>query len=228
MRPHVLIHSKDPDFFLIFEHILVAAGFETRLLSGDLKPQRDVGAVLAVIVDCQPGDQEVAELCASLKAGANDIAVAGVVAPGAGDLHLDLVRAGMDEIFLRPFPPAKLVAWVNGRTTTARTSLIKDDGDLIHGDFMLERRSHRAVFNGRKIALPPIEFNLLRCLMSDPGTVISRENLIRAAWPEHASDVEIRGVDVHVARLRKKLKTAIGHDVIRAVRSVGYAFAPHW
>jgi two-component system phosphate regulon response regulator PhoB len=64
--------------------------------------------------------------------------------------------------------------------------------------------------------------------MARPGTVLSRESLIEAAWPDHAGDIDIRGVDVHVARLRKRLTAAIGKDVIRTVRSAGYAFAPDW
>ncbi len=64
--------------------------------------------------------------------------------------------------------------------------------------------------------------------MAHPGTVLSRESLIKAAWPDRAGETDIRGVDVHVARLRKRLATVIGKDVIRTVRSAGYAFAPDW
>lgn len=103
-----------------------------------------------------------------------------------------------------------------------------DSGNLSYGDFVLELRSHRILFRGQHIAAPPIEFNLLRSLMARPGTVISREQLIQAAWPDHAGDTDIRGVDVHVARLRKRLRAAVGQDVIRTVRSAGYAFAPDW
>lgn len=231
MRPRVLIYSKDPDFFLVFGHILGVAGFDSQLLvAGNELLQGGDAVPLAVIMDCQPGDRSVAKLCAVLKGNAETrtASVAGLVAPGAGGLHLDLIKAGADEIFSRPFPPEKLLTWLQAKAAAAKTSVESEGGDLVHGDFLLERRSHRILYRGKHIAAPLIEFNLLRSLMASPGTVLSRERLIEAAWPGHAGDTDIRGVDVHIARLRKRLTAVIGHDVIRTVRSAGYAFAPDW
>ncbi|SMH40507.1 two-component system, OmpR family, phosphate regulon response regulator PhoB [Mesorhizobium australicum] len=230
MRPRVLIYSKDPDFFLVFGHILGVAGFDSQLLSAENELPRGEAVPLAVVMDCQPGDRTVARLCASFKGSleTRTAAVVGLVAPGASGLHLDLIKAGADEIFSRPFPPEKLLTWLQSRAAAAKTSVESEAGDLVHGDFVLERRSHRILYRGQDIAVPPIEFNLLRSLMARPGAVLSRESLIKAAWPDHAGETDIRGVDVHVARLRKRLTAVIGHDVIRTVRSAGYAFAPDW
>jgi two-component system phosphate regulon response regulator PhoB len=230
MRPRVLIYSRDPDFFLVFGHILSVAGFESQLLAADKPLPQGEAVPLAVVMDCQPRDRAAAKFCAALKANAETktVAVAGLIAPGASGLHLDLIKAGADEIFSRPFPPDQLLAWLQAKSSAAKTSLKNKAGDLVYGDFVLERRSHRILFKDQQIAAPPIEFNLLCSLMARPGTVLSRESLIEAAWPDHAGDIDIRGVDVHVARLRKRLTAAIGKDVIRTVRSAGYAFAPDW
>ena len=71
--------------------------------------------------------------------------------------------------------------------------------------------------------LGPTEFRLLEHLMQHPGRVFSREQLLDAVW---GSDVyvEARTVDVHVGRLRKSLNADGETDVIRTVRSAGYAF----
>ena len=230
MRPRVLIYSKDPDFFLVFGHILGVAGFDGQLLATENELPQSDAVPLAVVMDCQPDDRNVAKLCTALKGNAETatVAVAALVAPGASGLHLDLIKAGADEIFSRPFAPEKLVTWLQARAAAAKTSVESEAGDLAHGDFVLERRSHRILYRGQDIAVPPIEFNLLRSLMANAGTVLSRESLIKAAWPDHAGETDIRGVDVHVARLRKRLTAVIGHDVIRTVRSLGYAFAPDW
>ena len=95
-------------------------------------------------------------------------------------------------------------------------------------DFRLERQTHRTFFRQKEIVMPPIEFKLLRSLLAQPGKVFSREELVTAAWPEHAAATDVRGVDVHIARLRKRLRASVGSDVIRTVRSAGYAFAPEW
>ncbi|OJU00651.1 MAG: transcriptional regulator [Rhizobiales bacterium 65-79] len=230
MRPRVLIYSRDPDFFLVFGHILGVAGFESQLLAADKPLPQGEAAPLAVVMDCQPRDRGAAKLCAALKANVETraVAVAGLIAPGASGLHLDLVKAGADEVFSRPFPPDQLLNWLQARIAAAKTPFQNKAGDLVHGDLVLERRSHRILFKEQQIAAPPIEFNLLCSLMAHPGTVLSRESLIKAAWPDRAGETDIRGVDVHVARLRKRLATVIGKDVIRTVRSAGYAFAPDW
>jgi two-component system phosphate regulon response regulator PhoB len=231
MRPLVLISSKDPDFFLVFGHILSVAGFDTQLITGDNEIARtiDVAKPLAVILDCHPGDRAIAKQASFLKSGAaaNGTPVAALVAPRSGKLHLDLIKAGVDEIFSRPFPPAQLLTWLHGKARSAKLSRETESGDLVHGEFRLERQTHRTFYKQKEITMPPIEFKLLRSMLANPGKVFSREELVASAWPEHAA-ADVRGVDVHVARLRKKLRASVGSDVIRTVRSAGYAFAPEW
>ncbi|TPN86597.1 response regulator transcription factor [Mesorhizobium sp. CU2] len=232
MKPLVLISSKEPDFFLVFGHILSVAGFETQLITADREIARAIAAAgpLAVIVDCHPGDRAAVKQCAWLKstAATNGTPIVSLVAPHSGKLHLDLIKAGVDEIFSRPFAPEQLLAWLHGKAGLAKRSRETESGELVQGDFRLERQTHRAFFKQKEIAMPPIEFKLLRSLLAQPGKVFSREELVASAWPEHAAATDIRGVDVHIARLRKRLRASVGSDVIRTVRSAGYAFAPEW
>lgn len=232
MRPLVLISSKDPDFFLVFGHILSVAGFDTRLITADKEIARGIEAAapLAVILDCHPGDRTIVKQCLLLKAaeGTRSTPVAGLIAPRSGKLHLDLIKAGVDEIFSRPFAPEQLLTWLHGKAAFAKPSRETDSGALVQGDFRLERQTHRTFFKQKEILMPPIEFKLLRSLLAQPGKVFSREELIATAWPEHAAATDMRGVDVHIARLRKRLRASVGSDVIRTVRSAGYAFAPEW
>lgn len=101
-------------------------------------------------MDCQPGDRNVAKLFTALNGNAETatVAVAALIAPGAGGLHFDLIKAGADKIFSRPFPPKKLVTWLQARAAAAKTSVEREVGDLAHGDFVLERRSHRILYKG--------------------------------------------------------------------------------
>lgn len=231
-RPQVLIYSKDPDFFLVFGHILSVAGFDAHLVQ--TKPDALRFAVtaqpIALVMDCQAGDRAAVGICEALRPTqtSRGTPVAALIAPKAGALHLDLIKAGAEERFSRPFAPDQLLAWLSAKASSARLSLETDTGDLTHGPFRLERRNHRVFFNKTEIAMPPIEFKLLRCLLAEPGAVFSREAMIAAAWPDHATDADLRNVDVHIARLRKRLRVTVGHDAIRTVRSAGYAFAPNW
>jgi two-component system phosphate regulon response regulator PhoB len=232
MKPMILIYSQDPDFSLIFGHILTVAGFEAELIEAEAVLLRITAEQkpVAVIMDCQANDNSTVAICRRLKSnpGTRHTPVAVLIAPKAGMMHFDLVKAGVDESFSRPFAPEKLLGWLNFKVSTMGASTETLAGDLLHGDFRLEQRTYRVFFQEGEIAMPPMEFKLLRHLMTSPGTVFSREDLIKAAWPKHSIDADLRSVDVHIAKLRKTLKAGIGKDVIRTVRSAGYAFAPHW
>ena len=76
----------------------------------------------------------------------------------------------------------------------------------------------------RKIHLGPTEFRLLQVLIGQPEKVFSREELLKAVWGDSIY-VEERTVDVHVKRLRQALNRGFDKDIIRTVRSSGYALS---
>ena len=74
-------------------------------------------------------------------------------------------------------------------------------------------------------AMPAVDeesFRLLRHFMEHPGRVFSRERLLDSVWGRD-SDIEPRTVDVHIRRLRKAINVGDAPDLIRTVRSAGYA-----
>ncbi|MCG8562178.1 MAG: winged helix-turn-helix domain-containing protein [Hyphomicrobiales bacterium] len=95
---------------------------------------------------------------------------------------------------------------------------------LSFADLEMNLATFRTRRSGQTLHLTPTEFRILKCLMWDPERVFSRDELARAAWPENAT-VNGRTVDVHVGRLRKALGTGFEDDLIRTVRSVGYALS---
>lgn len=91
-------------------------------------------------------------------------------------------------------------------------------------DLELDVTSYLVRRNGHPIHLTPTAFRLLLHLMKDPHRVYSRPELKNAAWPD-AVHVGPRTVDVHIGHLRAALNQAGGLDLIRTVRSVGYALS---
>ncbi len=81
---------------------------------------------------------------------------------------------------------------------------------------------HKVRRDGQALALGPTEFRLLRHFMEHPGRVFSRERLLASVWGRD-SDIEPRSVDVHIRRLRKAINIGDQPDLIRTVRSAGYA-----
>ena len=89
-------------------------------------------------------------------------------------------------------------------------------------DLVMDIPAYKAYRNGREVKLGPTEFRLLRYLMEHPGRVFSREQLLDAVWGRDVY-VEPRTVDVHIRRVRKVLNGPEEPDLIRTVRSAGYA-----
>lgn len=135
----------------------------------------------------------------------------------------DAVRGlniGADDYITKPFSIDALLARVRALLRRARPAAAKER--LEFHDIVLDLASHRVQRNGRSRRLGPTEFRLLALLMQHPNRVFTREELLNAVWGRDIH-VEQRTVDVHIRRLRKAINGKGELDVVRTVRSAGYA-----
>ncbi|MER9855929.1 MULTISPECIES: response regulator transcription factor [unclassified Mesorhizobium] len=228
MKPVVLICSQDAELYLFLNHILGADGFTSEPAGGvkealALADQRELHAV---VLDCGPASATGSTICARFKGEprTGGLPVIALIAPGAENQHLDLLKAGIDESFVRPFAPAKLLDCLRTKLALPKpgSNGIENGSWLCCGSLEMKLDAHRVRGNGHDIHLGPLEFNLLRQFLEAPGKVFSRDELIDAAWPDNIHVGE-RTVDVHISRIRKALKAASPGSVIRTVRSAGYS-----
>jgi two-component system, OmpR family, phosphate regulon response regulator PhoB len=154
------------------------------------------------------------------KSETRDLPVIMLTARGEEGDRIRGLEGGADDYITKPFSPSELIARVRAVLRRARPATGEDL--LTYAGVVMDLSSHRVLRNGRPIHLGPTEFRLLRFLMERPGRVYSREQLLDAVWGRDIY-VEPRTVDVHIRRLRKALNQPADSDLIRTVRSAGYA-----
>jgi len=162
------------------------------------------------------------EICRQIRQG-SDTSSLPVIMITARSEEDDLVRGletGADDYITKPFSPRQLIARIKAVLRRVRPEIGTEV--LEFEDIVLNTAEFRVSRNGRAVKLGPTEFKLLRHFIEHPGRVYSRDQLLDSVWG-HDIYIEARTVDVHIRRLRQALCEEGESDVIRTVRSAGYA-----
>ena len=174
-----------------------------------------------VILDIMLPDSDGLEICKGIRTN-TELANTPVLFLTARASETDRIvglELGANDYIVKPFFVRELIARVK----------IHFRGDkpvnkvLRSGDLELDRTRCIVRRGNEELALTATEFRLLEFLMSRPGVVFSREQLLDAVWG-HDRAVTDRTVDVYVLRLRQKIEQEDGPAFIRSVRGFGYSF----
>ncbi len=224
MKPLVLIVEDQEALVTMLRYNLEGAGFRVNAATDGeealVAAEEEVPDL--ILLDWMLPLTSGIEVCRQLRSRPDTKLVPIIMLTARGE-ETDKLRgldSGCDDYITKPFSPAELIARINAVLRRSKPELSSEM--LTFEDLAMDLAAHRVRRNGEDIHLGPTEFRLLRHLMQHPGRVFTREQLLDSVWGRDVY-VEPRTVDVHIRRLRKALNQGGREDLIRTVRSAGYA-----
>jgi len=222
----VLIVEDDRNTANLVATYLQREGFAT-LIENDgaagLQAAR-TGQPSLVILDLMLPNIDGLEICRKLRAESQ----VPILMLTAREEELDRVLGfslGADDYVVKPFSPRELVERVKAILRRVRSLTAKPSSVLQQGGLLLDPEKHKVSRDGQPISLTSSEYKLLRTLMTTPGRVYSRSELLRHFYAQEEAVVE-RVIDVHINKLRQKIEPDPAKPVfIETVRGFGYRFA---
>jgi two-component system OmpR family response regulator len=216
--PEILVVDDDPRLRELVRYSLDRAGFRVRE-AGDGRAALQAVAAAApdlVLLDVKMPEMDGIEVCRQLR---KDREIPIIFLSTLGE-EVDRVRGlelGGDDYVTKPFLPNELVSRV--RAVLRRTRPAAPAETLESGAVRLDLRAHRCHVDGVEVVLTATEFRILAALLQDPGRLLDRPAMIRAAYggPHHVSN---RTLDSHIRGVRAGLGAHA--DRLETVPAVGW------
>jgi DNA-binding response OmpR family regulator len=222
----ILLIEDDADLFALLKYNLEKEGFGlagSQTGKGALDLCRQVRPDL-ILLDIMLPDYDGLEICKALRKDP-DLLSTPIIFLTARASETDRIvglELGANDYVVKPFFVRELIARIKlqFRNQTVPSRVLEAAG------VQLDRSSCQARLNGTLLNLTATEFRLLEFLMSRPGVVYSREQLLNAVWGQDRAITD-RAVDVYILRLRQKIEVdPTNPGLIHSVRGFGYTFEP--
>jgi two-component system phosphate regulon response regulator PhoB len=227
MDRRVVIIEDERDVARLLEFNLQQAGF-TVVTAGTGKEGLDAiqqHTPDVVVLDLMLPDTNGYEVCKTIRADSKvaDTGVLMLTAKGDAEDRILGLEVGADDYVVKPFVVREVVLRVTAlanRLAERRARPAHGIGTKLKaGPIEIDPVTHDVRIQGAPTQLRPLEYKLLQLLVSDPGRVFTREELLEQVW-EMRGEINTRTVDVHVRRLRVSLGPAA--DVVETVHGFGY------
>ena len=222
----ILLIEDDADLYSLLKYNVTKEGFTligSQTGKGALELCKQTRPDL-ILLDIMLPDSDGLEICKSIRKDP-DLAPTPVIFLTARASETDRIvglEIGANDYVVKPFFVRELIARIKlqFRNQSAPPRMIAAGG------VELDAASRQVRLNGSPLSLTATEFRLLEFLMSRPGVVFSREQLLNAVWGQDRAITD-RAVDVYVLRLRHKVERDPANPLlIHAVRGFGYTFEP--
>ncbi len=229
MAERVLVVDDEEDLRRLLQFHLEQAGYQVTTASTAAEALLAVGShrPSTVVLDVMLPDLSGVEVCKKLRSDKtfSDTGILMLTALGDDEDRVGGLLAGADDYVVKPFNVREVVLRIGAlcrrmgeHKEAAQAS--PSESVLRWRDLRIDPRTHDTFVGDTRLSLRPLEFKLLVTLLSEPGRVFSRSELLSNVWEIGGEGGNPRTVDVHVRRLRQNLGGAA--DVVETVPGFGY------
>ncbi|MBQ4571559.1 MAG: response regulator transcription factor [Bacilli bacterium] len=215
----ILIAEDDNELRQLFKSVLVKNGYNVKSVGDGMDALTEIkdNYYDLLISDVMMPRLDGYELVRILRENNIKIPVMMITAKDKfDDMQLGFL-VGSDEYMIKPINLNEMVIRV---AALLRRAQIINERKVILGNTILEYDTFTVNFDGESIVLPLKEFQVLYKLASFPGKIFTRQQLMVDIWG-YDSDSDMHTVDVHIERLRKKLKNNVDFEIV-TMRGIGY------
>lgn len=221
----ILVVEDEEKIAKIVQEFLEGEGFTVKLASDGLTALRLTAEFdpQIVLLDWMIPQLNGIEVCRKLRETGNY----GVIMLTAKGEEVDKIiglGVGADDYMTKPFSLRELAARIQSLLRRLTFLPIPNNKDeRVFGNLTIITSSHRVLVNNKEISLTPTEYKLLDKLSTSPEQVYSREQLLESLFPDE-DILDMRTIDAHISRLRRKINKGTGTSYIHTVYGFGYRF----
>ena len=220
-KGRILLVDDEEDILEFLSYNLIKEGYKIKTANNGksaLKILEKFNPDL-IILDVMMPEMDGIEVCENIRENEknDDVLILFLTARSEDYSELAGFSAGADDYITKPIKPKLLVSRVNAILKRKRKTN-ETNSPINIGEININKSKHKLLYSGKEIYLARKEFNLLYLLMTIPGKVFTREEIITSIWKD--AIVGDRTIDVHIRKIREK----IGSNHIKTVKGIGYKF----
>ncbi|MFM7079416.1 MAG: response regulator transcription factor [Bacteroidota bacterium] len=217
----ILLVDDEPDILEFMEYNLKKEGYQVFTAKNG---QEAVNKALElhphlIILDIMMPEMDGIEACSAIRSypELNNTLIAFLTARNEDYSQIAGFDVGADDFISKPIKPRVLVSRIKG--LLRRVGGNGSDDSVKIGDLIIDREKYTVTYRDQELVLPRKEFELLSLLISKPGKVFTRDEIMTKVWGDDII-VGDRTIDVHIRKIREKL----GDDSIKTIKGVGYKY----
>ncbi len=218
----ILLVDDEPDIIEFMKYNLAKEGYEVITASNGAEALKlnEKHKPQLIILDIMMPSMDGIEACRSIRSNPayTNTLIACLTARNEDYSQIAGFDVGADDYINKPIKPRVLTSRIKGLLRRLGDN-VTEDGIIRIGNLELNKEKYMVNRDGSELNLPRKEFELLSLLISKPGKVFTREEIMNRVWGDDVI-VGDRTIDVHIRKLREKL----GDDYIKTIKGVGYKF----